>query len=213
MADYPVLTTAGLRAQLAATRPPSDPTAVIMPPGSERWPPSMQEQLTGTLKPAGVLVPIIDRPVDGLSLLLTRRAAELKHHAGQVSFPGGRMEPNDIDIEATALRETYEEVGIASSQVAILGYLAPMPTVTGYAVTPVVGLVEPTVELKLDPLEVESAFEVPIEYLLEPASRKLAEREIHGRKMQLVEFHYAGRRIWGATAFIILQFLEIIKKQ
>ena len=103
-----------------------------MPPGSSRWPEPMREQLSGTLKPAGVLIPIFERASE-LSVLLTRRSAELKHHAGQVSFPGGRMEEHDADVEATALRESEEEVGIEAHQVSVLGYLHTMPTITGYA--------------------------------------------------------------------------------
>ena len=121
---------------------PEDPTSVVMPAGSENWPRSMRDQLSGTLKPAGVLVPLIERRTDGVTVLLTERSAELKHHAGQVSFPGGRMETGDADIAATALRETHEEVGIARECVAVIGYLDTMPTITGYAVTPVVGLVD-----------------------------------------------------------------------
>ena len=96
----------------------------------------MREKLEGPLKPAGVLVPIIER-VEGLSVLLTQRASHLKHHAGQVSFPGGSMEEHDDDVRATALRETQEEVGISPHEVDVIGYLKTMPTITGFAVTPV----------------------------------------------------------------------------
>jgi len=153
-------TAALLRERLAATKVPKDPTNVIMPPGSEHWPAFMREQLMQTLKPAGVLIPVIERP-DGLSVLLTQRSAELKHHAGQVSFPGGRMEEADRDIVQTALREAHEEVGIPPDSIAVIGYLQPMLTVTGYAVTAVIGLIAAAVPLDLDRTEVEYAFEVP----------------------------------------------------
>ncbi|MBT8442821.1 MAG: CoA pyrophosphatase [Gammaproteobacteria bacterium] len=202
-----------LRATLVHTEPPADPTDVVMPPGSQLWPEEVRERLAGSLIPAGVLVPVIERPGQAATLLLTERSAELKHHAGQISFPGGRMEADDADIVATALRETHEEVGIHADQVVILGYLAPMPTISGYAITPVIGQVDAGAELVLDRAEVASTFEVPVEWLLDPANRRLGERFVRGRSMRLVEFHYAGHRIWGATAFILLQFLEIIKKQ
>lgn len=205
------ITLAKLRERLGGTQRPVDPTDVIMPPGSDRWPRGMREQLAGTLIPAGVLIPVLERP-EGLTLLLTQRAAELKHHAGQVSFPGGRMEEHDADIAVTALRETFEEVGIARRDVTVIGYLPPMPTITGYAVTPVVGLVDTTVEFELDRTEVEYVFEVPLAFLLDPANKKMVTRDIEGRTATLAEFHYADERIWGATAFIILQLIKTIFK-
>ena len=130
---------------------------------------SERERIREALRPAGVLIPVIDRR-EGLSVLLTQRSATLKHHAGQVSFPGGRMEAQDSDVVETALREAREEVGIRPESVAVIGYLPPMPTVTGYAVTAVVGLVTEEVTLQLDPTEVEYAFEVPLAFLLDGAS-------------------------------------------
>jgi len=206
------ITVSHLRDRLAGTRKPADPLDVVMPPGSEHWPWGMRDQLTASLKPAGVLIPVIEREGSELSLLLTQRAAELKHHAGQVSFPGGRMEEHDADIEVTALRETHEEVGIGNHEVTVIGYLEPMPTITGYAVTPVVGLVNSAAELNLDRTEVEYVFEVPLQFLLDPQNKKMVEREVEGRVATLAEFHYDGQRIWGATAFIILQFIKMIKK-
>ncbi len=116
MANSSIITTGSIRQQFADTSLPADPTNTIELPGSRHWPDSLREQLTSTLTPAGVLIPIYDRPDTGLSVLLTQRSAELKHHAGQISFPGGRMEPEDGDIAVTALRETEEEVGILSGQ-------------------------------------------------------------------------------------------------
>ena len=206
-----MISASSLRQRLAGTKLPADPTDVITLPGSESWPASLREQLEATLTPAGVLIPMFDRGDSGFSLLLTQRAAELKHHAGQISFPGGRMEPDDADIGVTALRETHEEVGIAPEQVSVIGYLEPMPTVTGYAVTPVIGLVEPSTELEIDKTEVEFAFEVPLSFLLQSTNRRLVERDVHGQKVPMVEFHYYGHRIWGATAFIILSLVKLIK--
>jgi len=183
-----------------------------MPPGSALWPEAMREQLSGALTPAGVLVPILERGAD-CSVLLTRRSKELKHHAGQISFPGGRMEEHDADVEATALRETDEEVGIAPSSVSVVGYLRTMPTVTGYAVTPVVGMVSAAAELTIDRTEVEYAFEVPLSFLLSAANDVRVDREYHGKTLPMVEFHWEGERIWGSTAFMILALRKKLIKQ
>lgn len=174
-----------------------------MPPGSSRWPEPMREQLSGQLKPAGVLVPIIAQAGE-ISILLTQRSAELQHHAGQVSFPGGRMEDHDENVAATALRETHEEVGIAPHDVSVIGYLRTMPTITGYAVTPVVGLISADVELVLDRSEVEYTFEVPLSFILNRDNDVRTLLEYHGREVAMIEFHWERERIWGATACIIL---------
>ena len=199
-----------LRERLAGTRKPLDPLDVVVPSGTYSWPAGMLDKIAATLKPAGVLVPV-RRHNTGLTVLLTQRSAALKHHAGQVSFPGGRMEESDADIEATALRETREEVGIAEDQVSIIGYLETMPTVTGYAVTPVVGLVEGLVGLDIDRTEVEYVFEVPLSFLLDPANHRLVKREWQGLSFSMVEFHFDGQRIWGATAQMLMRFINIIK--
>ncbi len=212
MVSTDLLTAAALGERLARTRLPDDPTDVVLPPGSEAWPADMRESLTASLKPAGVLIPVIDEGAPGLSVLLTKRSAELKHHAGQVAFPGGRMEEGDADITATALRETHEEVGIAPSAVDILGYLPPMPTVTGYAVTPIVGLIAAGQALTLDASEVELAFEVPLTFLLDRRNAIAAERDFNGRKVPIVEFRYDGHRIWGATAHMLVVLREKIIK-
>jgi len=208
---HDVLTAALLQERLARTRAPEDPFDVVMPPGSERWPALVRERIARTLRPAGVLVPVIDRS-DGLSVLLTQRSAELKHHAGQVSFPGGRMEEHDADVVQAALRETHEEVGIPPEAIAVVGYLPPMPTVTGYAVTAVVGLVSDDISLQIDRTEVEYAFEVPLAFLLDRRNERALEREYRGRRIPTVEFHYGGERIWGATAHILVELRKRLTK-
>lgn len=205
------LTRADIVARLSKTALEDDPGGVHLATIDRDWPTGLQQRLTANLMPAGVLIPIIDRP-DGLAILLTRRSADLKHHAGQVSFPGGRMEPQDQDIRQTALRETDEEVGIHPDQVQVIGYLPTMPTITGFAVTPVVGLLGDDVTLEVDPNEVERAFEVPLQFLMDPNNQHLSMREFEGVKMQLAEFHYEGEKIWGATASMVIalrQFLVI----
>jgi len=169
----------------------------------------MQQKLNGPLTPAGVLVPLMQRP-EGLSVLLTQRASHLKYHAGQVSFPGGRMEAHDDDVRAAALRETHEEVGIEPQHIDVIGYLRSMPTITGFAVTPVVGLVAGGIGLTVDRTEVEYAFEVPLEHLLDEGNDRLVDREFEGRKFSLTEFHYDGERIWGATAYMLLAFRKYV---
>lgn len=206
------ITTELLRRRLAGTELNQDPTDVIMPLGSERWPRELREALPKTLTPAGVLIPLIERS-EGPVVLLTQRSAELKHHAGQISFPGGRMEDSDANIEATALRETHEEVGIEPRHVSVFGCLDAMPTITGYAVTALVGAVSMHAELRIDRAEVEEAFEVPLEFLVDKRNARAAEREYMGRRLPVVEFHYGGHRIWGATAHMILQLRNIILKE
>lgn len=200
-------TLALLRERLGGSGPADDPASVVLPPGSEDWPPDLRDRLTNALRPAGVLIPVIER-ASGLVVLLTRRAAALRIHAGQVAFPGGGMEPGDASIVETALREAREEVGIRREQVAIIGCLEAMPTITGFAVTPVVGSIAPGVTIVPDPTEVESAFEVPLAFLLDAGNARTSVRDVQGRKLPVVEFVYAGQRIWGATANILLSLRE-----
>jgi len=205
------LTAGHIRESLSGTQMPADPLAVEMPPRSQEWPDDLRRMMCEDLKPAGVLIPILDY-ADGLMVLLTQRSPDLKTHAGQVSFPGGSMETVDADISATALRETHEEVGIRPDQVDIAGFLNPMLTVTGFAVTPVVGLVPADVSLTLDKSEVQHAFEVPLSFLLDESNQELSERDLHGVTVPIVEFNYAEQRIWGATANILIEFRKLLFK-
>lgn len=197
------LTGADIRERLAGTALPVDPAQVVLPAQFDQWPPELRRQAGGEFKAAGVLIPIIEHDEE-LSVLLTRRAEHLRYHAGQVSFPGGRMETGDPDLEATALRETQEEVGISPAEVEIAGYLEPVLTITGYTVTPVVGLIRPGVELAVDPREVQHAFEVPLSFLLDTSNAHESTRLLHGVAIPVLEFHYAAERIWGATANIVM---------
>ena len=197
-----------MRSALEGSRAPSDPHAVS-PKALERWPSAWVDQFNDGPKAAGVLVPVLER-ASGLSLLLTRRARALKHHAGQIAFPGGRMESDDATVLETALRETEEEVGIAPQQVRTLGFLPALPTISGYAVTPVVGIVAADARLRLDAVEVERAFEVPLEFFLDPNNERWSEREVMDAKVPLLEFHYGGERVWGATASMIMSLKKTI---
>lgn len=153
----------------------------------------------GPLTPAAVLVPLIDYP-DQIKVLLTRRTAHLSNHSGQISFPGGRWELGDADLVACALRETEEEIGLHRRFVSVLGALGPYQTVTGFAVTPVVGLVHPGFELKVDPGEVAEAFEVPLAFLLDPANHHRHSGIFNGTERQWWAMPWGDYYIWGATA-------------
>ena len=201
------LSASDIRDRLADTSMPQDPLRIVMPRSLQKWPADVRSRLATNLKPAGVLIPIIEHE-DMLSVLLTRRSSALRYHASQVSFPGGRMDPGDPDIRATALRETWEEVGIEPAEVDIAGYLEPTPTITGYAVTAVVGIIRSGIELRIDPCEVDRAFEVPLAYLLDASNQRASEREFEGRRVPIVEFRFAEERIWGATANILLNLRE-----
>ncbi len=157
----------------------------------------------GDATPAAVLVPLVNRP-EGLTLLLTQRSDGLPDHAGQISFPGGRVEPDDLTLAHAALREAAEEVGLAPDRVDILGELATYETVTGYRVTPVVGWVEPPITLTTDPIEVAEAFEVPLAFLLDPANQQRHFRMLGEIRRDFWAIPWRDRYIWGATAAMLL---------
>jgi len=157
------------------------------------------------IRPAAVLVPVVARET-GLTVLFTLRTAHLNDHAGQISFPGGRTEPGDASAAETALRETAEEIGLEASRVEVLGELSQYVTVTGYRVTPVVGLVAPPVELKLDEFEVAEAFEVPLEFLIDPANHQRNSIVFEGGARHYYAVPYANHYIWGATAGMLMNF-------
>ena len=157
----------------------------------------------GRTTPAAVLVPVVNRPA-GLQLLLTQRSADLADHPGQISFPGGRLDPEDVDHAAAALRETTEEIGLPSSRVDVLGYLSPYETVTGYRVLPVVGWIEPPFELVPDPVEVADVFEVPLDFLLDTANHRRHHRMLGEIRRDYWAIPWLHRYIWGATAAMLL---------
>ena len=166
----------------------------------------------GEIRPAAVLVPVVRR-VEGLTVLFTRRTAHLSDHAGQISFPGGRTEPGDRSAAETALRETAEEIGLAPASVNILGELHPYVTVTGYRVTPVVGLVSPPLELRLDAFEVAEVFEVPLKFLLDPANHQRNSVLHEGRERHYYAVPYREHYIWGATAGMLMNLVSFLTGQ
>lgn len=155
------------------------------------------------LRRAAVLVPIIDR-AEGLSLLLTRRTEHLKNHAGQVAFPGGRIEPEDDGPVGAALREAQEEVGLDPGFVSIAGFLDGYETGTGFHVTPVVGFLRPGFTLVPNPGEVAAAFEVPFDFLMDPRNRERHSRDYNGATRYFYAMPYGEHYIWGATAGMIV---------
>jgi 8-oxo-dGTP pyrophosphatase MutT (NUDIX family) len=159
------------------------------------------------LTPAAVLFPIVLRDA-GHTVLLTQRTAHLRDHAGQIAFPGGRVEAEDASPLHTALRETEEEIGLPRRQVDILGYLPEYRTGTGFRVTPVVALVRPPFELVLDPYEVADAFEVPLSFLLDQANHQRHSLHYRGALRHFFAMPYGDYFIWGATAGMIRALSE-----
>ncbi len=182
---------------------------LAVPPLSPPW---NQMELEGLPLPespqlAAVLVGVVSRS-PGASVLLTRRTEQLRQHAGQVSFPGGRVDPTDADPAQAALREACEEVGLHPDQTQVLGYLDPYLTVTGYRVLPVLAMIRSDFAAIPNPGEVAEAFEVPLEFLLDPAMLDQLDITFGGRPRHVLQYRYAAHRIWGATASILYNLRE-----
>lgn len=159
------------------------------------------------LTPAAVLVPIVLRNA-GHTVLLTQRTAHLRDHAGQISFPGGRVEAEDVSPSHTALRETEEEIGLSRERIEIVGFLPEYRTGTGFRVTPVVALVRPPFDLQPDPFEVAEVFEVPLAFLLDPANHQRHSLHYRGALRNYFAMPYGEYFIWGATAGMIRSLSE-----
>jgi len=159
--------------------------------------------------PAAVLIALLAHP-DGPRLILTERTAHLKNHAAQISFPGGRIEKVDAGPVAAALREAFEEIGLAPEKVDLLGCLPCHLTVSDFLVHPVVGWVEPPVEFVPDPHEVAKVFEVPLSFVLDPANHHREGRRHDGVLRSYYVLPYPGHRIWGATAEILVELAGVL---
>ena len=164
---------------------------------------------SAALRPAAVLVPLIDHP-DGMSVLLTQRTPHLSAHAGQISFPGGRIEEGDADATEAALRETEEEIGLTRGHIRVIGRLDTYVTGTGFEITPIVGMVKVPFPLTIDPFEVSEAFEVPLSFVLNPSNHRRMTREFEKRKRVFFVLPFENRNIWGATAGILVNLAEVL---
>jgi 8-oxo-dGTP pyrophosphatase MutT (NUDIX family) len=162
--------------------------------------------------PAAVLMPLIDRPA-GLTVLLTQRASQLARHAAQISFPGGRLEQTDANNASAALRETEEEIGLHPGRVQVFGYLPDHLVISGFRVTPVLGLVAPPFSLELNPAEVAGVFEVPLAHVLDSANHKARLRRVGDEDLLLYDIPWEGQNIWGATAGMLLTFVRMLNEE
>ena len=158
------------------------------------------------LRRAAVLIGVVAR--DEPTVILTKRTQDLTHHAGQVSFPGGRIDAGDAGPAEAALREAREEIGLERSSIETLGFLDPFATITGFHVMPVVGWIDPPAEYRHAPSEVEEVFEAPLSFVLDPSNAQLRERDFFGRRRRYHVFEWQGREIWGATAAMLINLRE-----
>jgi 8-oxo-dGTP pyrophosphatase MutT (NUDIX family) len=194
------VTREGIAEGLARPAPPTEPDDLHVI--------ALQEGVRIT--EAAVLVPLIDRSGQ-VRVLFTQRTAHLDDHAGQISFPGGRVEAGDASREQTALRETEEEIGLASGLVAVLGRLPDYEIPSGFRITPVVGWIEPPFTLKPDPFEVAAVFEAPLDYFLETAHYQRREFRFRGRHRHYMAIPFEGRYIWGATAGMLYHLCRMLR--
>ncbi len=163
------------------------------------------------LIPSAVLIPIVLHAEPGV--LLTRRTSTLSKHAGQVAFPGGRMDPEDADAEAAALREAEEEIALPRSEVELVGRLPDHITGTGYLVSPVVGLLRPGIKLVPNPEEVEDIFELPLSVVLDPSAPRRESAMFRGARREYWVWPHPTQHIWGATATILLNLANVLRER
>jgi len=201
---------ARIETRLANTRPRHAREDWLAPGMSPQESRELRAYFPSTPIPAAVLVPLVERE-DDLTVLLTQRASQLKNHAGQISFPGGRIEPDDAGPREAALREAHEEIGLGPQFVSVVGYLADHILLTGFRVTPVVGFVRPGFELLLDPGEVDDTFEVPLNHVFEPANHRSQRRQFGTTpgEVHVWDIQYEGHNIWGATAGMLLNLYRL----
>lgn len=173
--------------------------------------PDVKPLSSGGMRSAGVLVPIIERP-SGLQLVLTKRASHLKHHPGQVAFPGGRQDETDSSVIDAALREATEEIGLPRDIVDVLGTLPPHKTVSNYEMTPVLGWIRQDFEPVLEVAEVAECFEVPLAFALDESNFRVESRIWQGQRRYFYVTPYGPYYIWGATARVLRGLAERVSR-
>ena len=200
------------RARLDFEVPPGLTDAAVIPPtgdaGNDRMLQIVAQERP--IRPAAVLIPVVAH--DEPTVLLTQRAAHLNDHAGQISFPGGKIDPTDASPRDAALREAWEEVGLDPDFIEPIGYLDLYATGFGFRILPTVARVRPGFELRINDNEVESAFEVPLAFLMDPANHQLHSKDFRGVARSYYAMPFAERYIWGATAGILRVLYERLYK-
>ncbi len=201
---------ARIETRLANTRPRHGVEDWLAPGLTSQESRSLQAYLPASPIAAAVLVPLVERAGE-LTVLLTQRASQLKNHAGQISFPGGRIELADAGPREAALREAHEEIGLEDRFVSVVGYLADHILLSGFRVTPVVAFVQPGFELLIDAEEVEDTFEVPLSHVFEPSNHRSQRRRFGGStdEFRVWDIQYRGHNIWGATAGMLLNLYRL----
>lgn len=200
---------ARIEARLRGSQPGGDPLEAFLRGMPAERHDALRHAVPAMLTDAAVLVPIVERP-EGLTVLLTLRASHLKNHAGQISFPGGRVEPGDAGPWATALRETQEEIGLTPDYITHAGYLADHMVISGFRITPAVGFVRPGFDLRLDHTEVEDVFEVPLQFILDRANHVPRDRHYQGVTVVTYDIPWHDRQIWGATANMLVTLGRVV---
>jgi len=198
-----------IEARLANAVWRDDPTAQFLARVEGEISAALVQALEQPRAAAAVLLGLVERR-GGLTVLFTERAAHLRDHPGQISLPGGRLQSQDASATTAALREAQEEIGLAPSQVAVAGCLAPQVTGTGFLITPVVGFIGPDFEAAPDVSEVASVFEAPLEFVLDQRNVRSAMHERHGSRFRVDELQFGRYRIWGATAAILSSFRDLV---